>query len=204
MGSRWVSRMLTDPTASPGSPSTATQPATHSPQPNLPSLESFITQVARGEAGTLVGIYVKDLMALPIVQQPGGDPAYIDRTDGTATQFYKAGLFDAIGLLAHNDLSGRYFFEITKGTNLVLVYADGKTAHYTVTEIGDYQRLTLSDLRSDFVDLATSQRMSVDEVFAHYYQQKGALTLQTCVAQNGISDWGVRFILARPSSDPSR
>jgi hypothetical protein len=198
----WVNLMVTEPSENPGAHSIATPTA--APDPNLPSLESFIDQVRNGEASTLVGIYGEDIMALRIVQQPNGDPAYIDLMDGTATQFYKASLFGAIGLLAHNNLSGGYFFEINLGADLVLVYGDGRTSHYTVSEIGDYQRLSLSDLRSDFMDLATNQKKSVDEVFAHYYQQEQVLTLQTCIAQNGISDWGVRFILARPSSDHSK
>jgi hypothetical protein len=189
---------ITDPSTTPGAHLVATQAATATPEPNLPSLESFVAQVTNGGAASLVGIYVKDVMALQIVQQPGGDPTYIDRMEGTATQFYKASLFGAIGLLAHNDLSGRYFFNITLGTDLVLVYGNGRTAHYMVSEIGDYQRLSLTDLRSDFVDLTTNQKKNVDEVFAHYYEQKQALTLQTCIAQNGILDWGVRFVLARP------
>jgi hypothetical protein len=176
----------------------ATQAATAIADAKLPSLQNFIAQVTNGEADTLAGIYVKDIMALHIVQQPGGDPAYIERMEKTATQFYKASLFGAIGLLAHNDLSGRYFFEITPGTGLILVYGNGRTSRYTVDEIGDYQRLSLTDLRSDFVDLTTNERKSADEVFAHYYQQDQVLTLQTCIAQNGILDWGVRFILAHP------
>jgi hypothetical protein len=189
---------VTDQSVLPSPLPVATQSATATPDPNLPSLRSFIAQVTNGDSAALVGIYVKDIVALQIVQQPDGDPAYIDLTEGTATQFYKASLFGSIGLLAHNYLSGRYFFAITSGADLILVYGDGKTSHYTVSEIGDYQRLSLTDLRSDFMDLATNEKKSVDEVFAHYYQQEGVLTLQTCITQNGISDWGVRFILARP------
>lgn len=178
--------------------SIATQAVTVTTNTRLPALQSFVAQVTNDEADTLVGIYVKDIMALQIVQQPGGDPVYIERMEGTATQFQQASLFGATGLLAHNDLSGRYFFEITPGTDLILVYGNGSTSRYTVSEIGDYQRLSLTDLRSDFVDLATNEKKSTDELFAHYYQQEQALTLQTCIAQNGILDWGVRFILARP------
>lgn|GEM_PF-854828 len=174
----------------------ATQIST--PQPSLPSLQSFIVRVINGQADALVGIYVKDIMALRVVQQPNSDPAYIDLDEGTATQFSTASSFGATGLLAHNFLSGRYFFDLTLGDDLVLVYGNGQTSHYTVSEIGDYQRLSPADLRSDFLDLATNQQKSVDDVFTHYYQQEQVLTLQTCIAQDGNSDWGVRFILARP------
>jgi hypothetical protein len=187
---------INDPSISPSTILAATQMAT--PEPTLPALPSFIAQVTNGEADTLVGIYVKGIMALHIVQQPNGDPAYIDLSDGSATQYYRASIYGTIGLLAHNYLSGRHFFEISLGTDLILVYGDGRTSQYTVSEIGDYQRLSLTDVRSDFVDLATNEQKNVDEVFAHYYQQKQVLTLQTCIAQNGKSDWGVRFILARP------
>ena len=188
----------TNPYTASATLSMATQAVTVTTDAKLPSMQSFVAQVTNDEADTLVGIYVKNIMALHIVQQPGDDPAYIERTEGSATQFHQASLFGATGLLAHNDLSGRYFFEITPGTDLVLVYGNGRTSRYTVSEIGDYQRLSLTDLRSDFVDIATNEKKSTDELFAHYYQQDQALTLQTCIAQNGILDWGVRFILARP------
>ena len=189
--------LVVDTSMAPGSSPVAAQTAT--PQPDLPSLTDFVAQVANGEAERLVGIYVKDIMALLVVQQPDGDPAYIDTTEGTATQFFKASLYGATGLLAHNYLSGRYFFDLIPGTDLVLVYGNGRISHYTVSEIGDYQRLTPADLRSDFLDLATRQQESVDGVFAHYYQQKQVLTLQTCIARDGNSDWGVRFIMAQPA-----
>jgi len=191
---------ITDPPGAPTAAQATPQAVNPTAAPSLPSLDAFVAQVTDGQSGGLVGIYVSNVMALHIVQQPNGDPAYIDRTGGTATQFARAGLFGVIGLLAHNFLSGREFFQINSGQDLVLVYGNGRTAHYTVTEIGDFQRLSRSDLRSDFINLETQQKESANQVFAHYYQQKQVLTLQTCIARNGISDWGVRFIMARPTS----
>ncbi len=175
------------------------QAAPDSPEAQLPSLTDFIHQVTDGEIDTLRGLYVQGTLALRVVQQPGGDPNFISREDGTATQFYQASVFGAIGLLAHNFLSGRDFFNLRQGQDMVLVYGDGKTEHFHVSAIADYQRLSPSDVRSDFRDLATNQENTVEQVFARFYQNAHQLTLQTCIERNGLSDWGVRFIVADPA-----
>ena len=159
-------------------------------------LDAFIRQVSNGQAGVVTGLYVDGVMALRVVQQPQGNPAFISITDQTATQFQSAAPFNVVGLLAHNFLAGRDFFRLNVGQDLILVYGDGRLQHYRVTEIGDYQRLTLSDLRSDFVELSNNQKLTTDQVFAKYYQQPNRLTLQTCIEHDGVWDWGVRFITA--------
>lgn len=159
-------------------------------------LDTFIHQVSDGQAGVVKGLFVDGVMAIRVVQQPPGDSAFISTDDQTATQFQSASPYNVVGLLAHNFLSGRDFFRLKVGQDLVLVYGDGTTRHYRVSEIGDYQRLTLSDLRSDFLELSTNQKLTTDQVFARYYQKPNHLTLQTCIQHDGVWDWGVRFITA--------
>ncbi len=170
--------------------------APHTKEIPVSLLDTFIRQVSDGQAGVVKGLFVDGVMAIRIVQQPPGNSAYISTDDQTATQFQSASPYNVVGLLAHNFLSGRDFFRLKVGQGLVLVYGDGTTRHYRVSEIGDYQRLTLSDLRSDFLELSTNQKLSTDQVFARYYQKPNRLTLQTCIEHNGVWDWGVRFITA--------
>jgi hypothetical protein len=159
-------------------------------------LDTFIRQVSDGQSGVVKGLFVDGVMAVRVVQQPQGNAAFISVEDQTATQFQSATPFNVVGLLAHNFLAGRDFFRLKVGQDLILVYGDGKLQHYRVSEIGDFQRLTLSDLRSDFLELSNNQRWTTDQVFSRYYQKPNRLTLQTCIEQGGVWDWGVRFITA--------
>jgi hypothetical protein len=186
-----VPRVAVSPTEQP-----ANLAATQASQADL---AAFSRRVANGQPGALCGLYAAGVLALRVVQQPAGDAGFISKEDGTATQFQKVDGFDAVGLLAHNTLAGRDFFKLLQGQDLVLVYGDGRAAHYQVSEIADYQRLTLADLRSDFLSLDTHQQQTADQVFARYYQQAHRLTLQTCLRQGKVADWGVRFVVADPS-----
>jgi len=174
-------------------PATATLPA------GWAELQAFTRNVADGRPSSLCGLYVAGVLALRVVQQPANDPSYISKDDGTATQFQKADPYGGVGLLAHNTLAGRDFFKLSEGQDLVLVYGDGHAEHFLVSEIADYQRLTLADLRSDFLSLATDQQQTADQIFAKYYEHANRLTLQTCLRRGDVADWGVRFVVADPS-----
>jgi hypothetical protein len=164
-----------------------------------PELLEFSRRVVNGQPGSLCGLYVAGILALRVVQQPADDPAYISQEDGTATEFQKADLFDAVGLLAHNTLAGRDFFKLSEGRELILIYGDGRVKYFHVSEVADFQRLTLADLRSDFLPLDSNQKQTADQVFARFYQQAHRLTLQTCLRRGDIADWGVHFVVADPN-----
>jgi len=155
-------------------------------------------QEGSAQPGLVCGLYAAGVLAVQVVQQPANDPAYIAAQLGTATQFHRADLYSAVGLLAHNTLSGRDFFKLLPGQKLTLLYADGHVARFHVSQIGDYQRLQLANLRSDFISLATNQRVTADQVFAQYYEQPHRLTLQTCIQRGDVADWGVHFVVADP------
>ncbi len=163
-----------------------------------PALSEFSRQVANGQADSLCGLYVDGVMALRVVRQPDGEAGYISSIDGTVTQFQKADSFGAIGLLAHNTLAGRDFYRLQLGNDVALVYGDGRIQHFQVSEIRDYQRLTLADLRSDFLELESNLVWTADQVFARFYEQPHRLTLQTCLRRGDVADWGVHFIVADP------
>lgn len=170
-------------------------------QINLPSLNEFIASVSDGQAGIVRGLYIPGLIALKIVQQPEGQIDFISYEEDSATQFQSPSHFGVIGLLAHNFLSGRFFFQIEPGQVLTIVYGDGRIEEFKVDDIHDYQRLTELDLHSDFQDLNTQKTVTADQVFQQYYQGQRHLTLQTCLESEGNWNWGIRMITAYPKTN---
>lgn len=75
----------------------------------LPNFADFSESVQTREVEVLRGVYVPNVLALPVVQQPADQPYYVSNRDGEATQFSMAARYGNIGLLAHNTLSGRLF-----------------------------------------------------------------------------------------------
>jgi hypothetical protein len=183
--------------ATPTLAATPTQQARPS-DASLPSIINFIRNVSDGHAERVRGIYVEGVMALRIVQQPQGDSAFISGEDGTATQFQDAAAFGVTGLLAHNFLSGRKFFNLNAGQTLSIIYGDGHRQTYRISAIDDYQRLSANDLHSNFRELKSGLESSADEVFNKYYKGTPHVILQTCIEKGGEWTWGVRFIRAEP------
>ena len=164
----------------------------------LPGLERLIQEVAGGQPDSVRGVYVEGIMALSVVQQPGGDVGFVSFEEGTATQFQSPIRYDIIGLLAHNFLSGRLFYHLNAGQEIVLVFGNGSLRRYRVTDIADFERLTRANLRSNFLDLETASVVTADQVFQRFYNGEHHLTLQTCIEKDGVWNWGVRFIIAEP------
>jgi hypothetical protein len=164
-------------------------------------LMEFVAQVYNGEANTVRGIYIQNVLALPIIQQPQGNIAFVSDDDETITEFQSASMNGVTGLLAHNYLSGALFYNIQQGDEIFIVYGNGTLRRYHVNQISQYQRLERSNLRSNFVDLSSSENLTSDQVFTRYYRGVHRVTLQTCLARNGFSNWGLQFTQAR-SLDP--
>ena len=174
--------------------------ATASASASLPSLEEFTQQVKDGQSNLVRGLYVSHVMALRIVPQPQGDTGFISAEDGTATLFQTASFYGVTGLLAHNFFSGKEFFRLSTGQELNVIYGDGHIKHYRVSQIDDFQRLSINDLRSNFMELSSGLEKTADQVFADFYQGLPHLTLQTCIERNSEWSWGVRFIKADPTN----
>ena len=98
----------------------------------LPNFSEFSKTVQNGEASVLRGVYVPDVLALPIVQQPAGNAAYVSTDDGKLTQFGMASQFGNVGLLAHNHLSGKSFSKLATGQEVRLVYGNGKVEYFVI------------------------------------------------------------------------
>jgi hypothetical protein len=167
--------------------------------PNTPpSLNTFIETVKNGDAATLRGVYVPNVMAFVIEQQPAGNPAYVSTADSVVTQFSIATQVGNVGLLAHNTHAGAFFTGIQSGSLIVLVYGDGHTQTFTVQGIQRYQALDPQSPYSQFKSLETQTTLTAEELFNKVYRGDYHLTLQTCIENNGNSSWGRLFIVATP------
>lgn len=122
---------------------------------------------------------------LMVIQQP--TPEYVSRLDGTVTQFQQANY----AFLAHNYASGRHFFDLKIGDE---VKAGDNVFH--VTEIVQYQALEPDDVKSDFVDLATGDKLTAAQLFGKIYTDPDRLVLQTCIERYGVDSWGRLFVIA--------
>ena len=161
--------------------------------------DQFVADMKNGNGNQVTGIYVENVMALQVVQQPSGNAGFVSTIDETATYFLypwqKAGNH---GLLAHNYLAGRYFFNVGYGDIITLVFGDGYYQDFEVTQIKEYQALQPDSPYSTFIDLATGEQKNVNTVFIEVYMGAFHTTLQTCIANGGEGEWGRHFTLAPP------
>lgn len=76
------------------------------------------------------GVYVPEVLALLVQQQPAGDPGFVSSMEGIVTQFEYAAQSGVTGLIAHNYLSGELFFNLEIGQEVFIVYGDGSVLQY--------------------------------------------------------------------------
>jgi hypothetical protein len=164
----------------------------------LPSFADFTKSVQNGEAKTLRGVYVQDVLALPIVQQPTNNAGYVSSNDGEATQFRMATQYGNIGLLAHNHLSGKSFSQLAVGQEVRMVYGDGHVEYFVITEVLHYQALQPTSAYSSFSNLDKKETLSAEGMFKRVYFGDRHVTFQTCIAKDGESSWGRLFVIAIP------
>jgi hypothetical protein len=163
------------------------------------SLSEFRMSLPTADPNLIVGVYSPGLLALPVVQQPGGQLAYVSNRFGTATQFRMASDYGSIGLLAHNTLSGADFFNLSTGSDIVLIFGDGRSKTYRVVDTDSYKALSPRSPYSDFINLETDEpRLSAETLFRRIYQQENRLVLQTCIEAEGNVSWGRLFVIAVP------
>ena len=164
----------------------------------IPTLNEFIETVKDGNADTLRGVYVADVMAYPILQQPYGKPGFISSIDNVTTQFSMASEVGNIGLLAHNHLAGVSFEDVKKNDQIILVYGDGHLESFMVESLQQYQALSPLSPYSQFKDLETESILTAEDLFREVYRGEYHLTLQTCITNEGNASWGRLFIIAKP------
>jgi hypothetical protein len=164
----------------------------------ISDFQDFYNPIQNGEADILRGVYVSNVLALPIVQQPEDNPYYVSSHDGEVTQFATASQYGSIGLLAHNNLSGKSFSKLAVGQEVELVYGDGRIEMFVITEVLHFQALQPQSQQSLFLNLDKSETLSANEMFNRVYTGSRHLAFQTCIKANGNMSWGRLFVLATP------
>jgi hypothetical protein len=170
------------------------------PNSALPDLTTFSTWLNNGQSGQLRGVYVPNILADGVVQQPSNQATFVSPRQDIITQFDAASSLGSTGLLAHNFLAGEKFPKMKQGQIVYLVYGDGKLATFIVTEVQQYQALQPESPYSEFIDLSDGRSLSSTDVFHAAYGHPGMVVFQTCIANGDEPSWGRLFILARPYS----
>lgn len=169
------------------------------PSENLtPNFGGFSKSVQDEETNTIRGVYVRDVLALPVVQQPANQPYYVSGRDGEITQFSIASQYGNIGLLAHNRLSGKFFSQLAIGQEVRLVYGNGQVERFVITQILRFQALQPESISSSFRNLDGDEVISSGEMFNRAYVGGHHLVFQTCIEAQGNGSWGRLFVLAVP------
>jgi len=168
------------------------------PSTLVPDFASFVQSVMDGQADMLRGVYVSGVLAMPVVQQPVGQPGFVSTTDDQLTQFGMAAEVGNVGLLAHNYLAGTSFSMLMPGQQVSLIYGDGHVEFFVVKHILKYQALDPYSPYSDFRNLENSITISAAEMFKQVYRGDRHVTFQTCIEANGNSSWGRLFVIAEP------
>jgi hypothetical protein len=172
--------------------------AEESPATDIPDLPSFSQSVWNGQANQLRGVYVPQLLAMPVVQQPVGSANYVSTMDNVITEFEMAAEVGNVGLLAHNTLAGAKFSGLMEGQEVTLIYGNGHTESFVITRIVKYQALDPYSPYSEFRDLETGVTITATELFQQVYRGERHVTFQTCIEANGNPSWGRMFVIAEP------
>lgn len=167
------------------------------PSPSYDGLANFSNQVTNGNGSQVTGLYSENIFALNVVQQPSGQAGYVATSENSTTQFSMA---TGLGFLAHNYLAGASFANINYGMIISVVYGDGSTSNYRVTNIRKFQALDPESPYSAFIDLASGEQLTGTDLFNQTYAIPGQIVLQTCISANGNSSWGRLFIIATPEN----
>ena len=166
--------------------------------PTLPTFTDFVSTVKNGQWDVLRGVYVENVLALPVVQQPAEQTMYVSSNAGEITQFNFASKAGNIGLLAHNTLAGAFFQQLVIGQEVRLIYGDGHVRKFIVTQIQHYQALEPYDPFSSFRNLDQNETLTAGQMFDRAYSGTQHVTFQTCIKAEGNSSWGRLFVIAAP------
>jgi len=163
-----------------------------------PALQDFIQTVAGEPEDVIQGVYVDQVLALKVVQQPADNPYYVDPGAEVVTQFGLAAPFGTTGLLAHNDRAGSLFSDLAPGQEVILVFGDQSVRRFQIQSILEFQAVQPTSPFSTFIDLASGETLSASTLFERVYTGPEHVTFQTCIARDGQSAWGRLFVIAYP------
>jgi len=152
------------------------------------------------QATELRRVYVGDVLALPVVQQPVDDSSYVSSNIDEITQFSLASQLGNTGLLAHNYLAGKLFSQIAIGQEVLLEYSDNHVEYFIVSKVLRFQALQPNSAYSSFKNLDTNKTLTAEQLFNSVYGGDRRVTFQTCIAADGNVSWGRLFIIATPKN----
>lgn len=158
--------------------------------------DQFAREMNVGEKGEIRGVYAPGVLALPVVPQPRGSYAYVTRRDHQVTLFQSAVKYGVIGLLAHNYLAGRLFFQLAAGQEVFILQGDGTRQRYQVSEIARFRKINPRSITSDLIDLESQRRWGCVEAFDRFYTGEPHVTFQTCISERWNPYYGLIFIVA--------
>lgn len=185
------------PTHSPAEITATAETLRH--EENMRIFDQFISDLKTGESDRIVGVWIENVLGIRVVYQPTGNPGFVSSVDEMATYFMmvwqKSGNH---GLLAHNYLAGRYFFNIQVGDIITIVFGDGNYEDFEVISIKEYQALQPDSPYSNFIDLESGEQLTSTNLFMNIYMGDYHITLQTCIANGAETEWGRLFTLAPP------
>ena len=162
-------------------------------------LYSFVGDINNGNSKQIIGLFVNGIIANQVVQQPSGSPGYVSESPDVITQFRMASQFGSLGFLAHNHLIGENFSRMVYGDIVTIVWGDGRTEAYLITDIKQFQATKPTSPHSNFIDLDHENSvLSAEQLFYQTYGVEGNLILQTCIAKDNELSWGRLFIIAEP------
>ena len=164
----------------------------------FPGLNDFALAQLNGQPGDVVGVYVPGAFALPVMQQPKDQPAFVTSDGNRLTQFGLPKQYGTVALLAHNYLSGSQFYDLQYDQDIVVVYGDGRIEQYRIDRIEQFQALSPNSPYSQFIDLSDphGKVLSSANLFNRIYTSAGQLVFQTCIDNDGEPSWGRLFITA--------
>lgn len=164
--------------------------------PNASKL-AFISQVMNGNSEQVTGIWLPNLTGLMVEEQPAGKSGFVSDQPDKVTHFQLAADFGSIGLLAHSYLAGAFFNDLELDQTIIIIYGDGSTDKYKITEIRQYQALDPDNALTNFAAIDNGgKKISQEDLFYEIYNHPGRLILQTCILFNNDNQWGRKFIIA--------
>jgi len=167
----------------------------------LPNFSDFVQSIQTGEENVVRGVYVPNVMAYRVAQQPLDNPGFLSSKEDRVTQFRMAAEYGTVGLVAHNYLAGESFFNLEAGDEVRIVYGDSKVETFIVYEILQYQALQPNSPYSSFQNLDRDETLTVNQMFKRVFVSDGYVTFQTCIEKDGISTWGRLFVIAIPKAE---
>ena len=147
--------------------------------------------------------YVPDSRDLTCVYVPGVLMLHLDRGGPDNLPINGTRIWDdvwvngrVISLLAHNNLDGDYFYNLSLGMRITLIWSTGEQEVYVVQVISKWTNTLSGGVWNDgFTSWDGQLKLTTKQIYARYYQ--GAvnyerLVLQTCLENNS----GIMMIVA--------